>query len=108
MSRGKIGEMICREVGQSQQDSSLVRGIEYALDQPRFGEPIDQLYGRVVTKPESLGEIADRDRTAAGIALYREQRLMLSRCQAHGFCSILAELQKTPNQIAKLRQRLVI
>jgi hypothetical protein len=102
MSRGKISEMIGREVGQSQQNPSLVRGIECTLNQPRFGEPIDQFYRCVVAKPQSLGEIADRDRTAARITFDREQCLMLSRRQAYGFCGILAELQKTPDQIAKL------
>jgi hypothetical protein len=71
-------------------------------------QAVDQLNRAVMLDLQSFREHSDCCLSRLRQALNRQQRLMLLRLDPGGTGSLFAEIQKTPDLIAKVRQRLII
>jgi hypothetical protein len=69
---------------------ALAGPIRVALDQPILDGAVHEPHGAVVAQDEVVGELADRRADRAGMALDREQQLVLGRRQPCGICLIVA------------------
>jgi hypothetical protein len=77
-------------------------------NKPGLAKAVDQLYGAMVADAKALRQVADRHRPFTGETLDRKQRLVLACGQAGIVRASLAELEETADQVAKLRQALII
>ncbi len=102
MRAGQFGKVPLRRCRQTKQHAPLVRVVLDALDEAAFGQAIGKLDRGVVTKPQPVGQITDRDRASALVALDHEKRLMMSRRQAVSLRFVFAEFQKAADEKAKL------
>src|SRR6185312_14648586 len=71
-------------------------------------QPIDQADGAVVADAEPLRQLSYRRLASAGVALDREQRLVLAGRQSRRLRRLLAECCEAHQQIAKFGQDLVV
>ena len=108
MRAGQFGKMPLRCRCQTEQHATLVRVVLDALDETGFRKAVGKLDRGVVTKPQSFGEIPDRDRVPLLVAFDNQKSLMMPRRQAPAFRFILAEFQKAANEKAKLGKRGVV
>jgi len=76
------------------------------MDQFAGLQTIDQLDRAVMLDLQPLGQRSNGCSLAAGQAFHRQQRLMLLRFQTCGARCFFAEIEKSPDLVAKLPQSL--
>ncbi len=76
------------------------------MNEPARLQAIDQLDRAVMLDLQAFRQRPDGCTLPAAQALYRQERLMLLRLQTSGTRRLLAEVQETPDLVAKFPQRL--
>jgi hypothetical protein len=71
-------------------------------------QPVDQLDRAVMAKQEALREISDRGGSTGGNAPQGQQELVLRGIDPRLARRAFAETEKTPDLVAKLRERPVV
>src|SRR5215469_9640565 len=79
----------------------LILIVATALDKATLYHTINQLDRTVMLNLEPFGQLADGSFSPRGQSLEREKQLMLLRLKASLASTLLAEMQKAPNLIAK-------
>jgi hypothetical protein len=79
-----------------------------AVDETSSLQPVYQFHCAVVANLHPIGELADARPDIARHSLDRKQQLVLPPFQARRLYHLLAEVEKAPDLVAELRQRLVV
>ncbi len=94
--------------GQRQADDARVRPIGVAAHEPGGGGAIDQAHRGVMLNDEVCGDVADRRAARVGVALDREQELVLRGGDPGGPRLALAPSQEAPQARPQPQQELEI
>ena len=86
----------------------MVRVIADPANQPCRFRPIDQADRAVMALEKVTGDITHRRTAGIGVALDRQEELVLGRCQADGGGLLLAPPEKSPHPGAEFEQQLVV
>ena len=108
VSGGKAGEFVAAAGGELHEDAAAVVGGGGALDELPGLQAVDEADGAVVGDAEALGEFADGDPVAAGVALDGEEGEVLLHLQAVLLGGLFAEGEEFAEFVPEGCQGLVV
>jgi hypothetical protein len=106
VSRSQVVEDSLAPAGQPDPDEPAVAGVGGSLHQASRLRAIDQLDRAVMPQQQVAREVSDRRRLGAGMALDRDQELMLDMSQP-GLASLILAPPLEPAQAAAERQQVL-
>src|SRR5581483_2001266 len=105
---GKLAQPLFAFGGKPDADNAAVAVVPRALDQARGHRPVDQLDRAVVPEQQVISQLANGGRIAAGMALDRQQQLVLCRGEPGAARLGLAPMQELAQAGAEFQQVLVV